>query len=102
MRELHEEYGLVPRDLAHAGKARFTYQGKDKEVEVHFFKITDFSGEPVETEEMKPQWFHIQELPYQNMWPDDVHWMPHFLSGQKFEGTFVFEGFDKILNHEIQ
>jgi hypothetical protein len=25
------------------------------------------------------------------MWADDVHWMPKFLAGEKFQGWFEFD-----------
>jgi len=32
-----------------------------------------------ETEEMKPEWFSIDEIPYDKMWDDDSYWMPRIL-----------------------
>ena len=54
------------------------------------FKSNNFKGKPIESEEMKPQWFHINEIPFKKMWPDDRHWMPLFLSGKKFRRKFLF------------
>ena len=57
-------------------------------MEVHVFSVTQFEGEPVETNEMRPQWFLHKEIPYAKMWPDDVHWLPLLLEGKNFNGTF--------------
>ena len=53
---------------------------------VHIFKAADFDGEPQETEEMRPGWFHVDEIPFKDMWPDDEYWMPMFLEDKIFKG----------------
>ena len=47
-------------------------------------------GEPTESEEMRPQWYKHHELPYETMWPDDIHWLPLALAGKRIEGEFHF------------
>ena len=49
-----------------------------KVLEVHIYKLTDFTGEPTETEEMRPEWFSFDEIPFSQMWSDDEHWFPLF------------------------
>ena len=100
-REIKEEVGLDVSELIEAGQIEFEYLGKDQIVEVHFYKILDFSGEPTESEEMKPKWFEVDSLPFVDMWPDDRYWMPMFLSGEKFKGKFKFEGYDNILEYSF-
>jgi len=68
---------------------------------VHIFKSESFSGIPTETEEMKPQWFDINQIPYSAMWQDDIHWMPLFLKDKKFSGKFIFDDQDNILDKEL-
>src|SRR3989344_1243357 len=58
-------------------------------------------GEPIETEEMRPQWFVFAEIPYDTMWPDDRYWIPLFLAGKKFRTKFLFGAGDVILEKEI-
>jgi hypothetical protein len=60
-------------------------------MEVHVFSATKFSGEPVESDEMRPQWFKIAEIPFDDMWSDDQYWLPMLLQGKKFTGTFLFD-----------
>lgn len=55
------------------------------------FHIGRFAGEPIETDEMRPEWFEHGAIPYSRMWADDVHWYPLFLRGSRFEGIFAFE-----------
>lgn len=70
---------------------------------VHVFKAESFSGEPGETEEARPKWFSIDDLPLEEMWPDDKYWVPKMLEGEKFLARFFFdEGGDEILEHDFE
>ena len=40
---------------------------------------------------MKPQWFNINEIPYDNMLPDDKFWMPYVLNNKKIDAYFEFD-----------
>jgi 8-oxo-dGTP diphosphatase/2-hydroxy-dATP diphosphatase len=100
-RELREEAGIEAEFLEKVGIIDFEFKGNPEILQVHIFKSTDFSGKPKESEEMKPQWWRIDEIPFKEMWPDDIHWMPLFLSGKKFKGKFLFGKSDVILEHEL-
>jgi 8-oxo-dGTP diphosphatase/2-hydroxy-dATP diphosphatase len=55
-RELLEEAGLTAYTLEKIGVMNFWWKGREENVlQVHYFASSDFSGEPVETEEMSPQ-----------------------------------------------
>lgn len=90
-REIEEEAGIEVLKLSKRGILDFEYQTGSKTLEVHIFSIDSYEGEPKETEEMKPQWFHISEIPFNKMWPDDTHWLPLFLDGKIFKGRFLFD-----------
>jgi 8-oxo-dGTP diphosphatase/2-hydroxy-dATP diphosphatase len=90
-RELKEEVGIEVKDLNKIGIIEFQFESDPKILEVHIFKSQDFLGEPLESEEMNPQWFFIEEIPFDKMWPSDMHWMPLFLKGKKFKGKFLFD-----------
>lgn len=53
--------------------------------------MNSWKGELDETEEMRPQWFLYNEIPYDHMWADDVHWLPHALRGEKLRGRVWFQ-----------
>ena len=73
IREMEEEAGIKLGKFKKLGILDFKFEKSGEEIEVHVFKGNDFSGEPRETEEMRPKWFHIDEIPFESMWPDDVY-----------------------------
>lgn len=52
--------------------------------------------------EMRPCWYSFDEIPFKDMWPDDIDWFPLLLKGAKFSGYFKFEGHDKIIDFTLQ
>ncbi len=101
-RELFEEAGISVNSIEKIGVLNFIWEHKKEEaLEVNIFKATDFVGEPQETEEMKPQWFSITEIPFEKMWADDKYWMQLFLNNKKFEGKFIFDEHNHIIEHEL-
>ncbi|MDP2926874.1 MAG: 8-oxo-dGTP diphosphatase [bacterium] len=100
-RETREESGIEINEVAEVGIIEFEFKGNPEILEVHIFKSNNFSGEPIETEEMKPEWFPVDKIPFEKMWPDDKYWLPLLLNGKKFRGKFVFDGSDNILRQEL-
>jgi len=100
-RELQEEAEIKVDCIEKVGIIEFEFKGNPEIMQVHIFKSKDFIGEPKETEEMRPQWWGIDEIPFKEMWPDDIYWMPLFLNGKKIKGRFLFDESDTILKHEL-
>lgn len=100
-RELLEESGIDANRIEEVGVINFETENSQEIYEVHIFKLENFIGEPVETEEMKPQWFDYDKIPFDNMWPDDKYWFPLLLSGKKFKGRFLFGENNTILSQEL-
>ena len=71
-------------------------------LEVNVFRVSEWQGEPRETEEMRPQWFTTDAIPYDEMWPDDIHWIPVFLTGKKFRTKFLFGEGDSVLENHVE
>lgn len=90
-RELEEESGIRPRGMTEVGILEFAFEGDPKVLETHVFKIGNFEGEPLETEEMMPKWFKFEQIPFEQMWPDDRYWFPYLLGGKSFRGKFLFD-----------
>lgn len=90
-REVLEEAGIKVTDMYKAGVLNFSFENDPKILEVHVFSASTFTGEPTESDEMKPKWFDIKDIPYEQMWSDDSHWLPLLLNGKKFNGSFLFD-----------
>ncbi len=102
-REVEEEIRVSVKEMEKKGIITFEFQDSQETLEVHIFHISEFKGEPTESEEMKPQWFNVDEIPFEEMWSDDKHWVPLFLEGKKFKGTLLFdnEKSNNMLNLEL-
>lgn len=100
-REVKEEAGVEVDALKPVGVIEFVFQGSPDVLEVHIFRAEHFRGEPTESEEMRPQWFSTDAIPFDEMWPDDRYWFPLFLSGKKFKGKFLFGAEDRIIENEL-
>ena len=100
-REVFEEAGVVVKDIGKVGTMEFSFKDKPEVLEVHLFRASDFDGEPVEGEEMRPKWFHVDELPFDKMWPDDKYWYPLFLENKKFDGKFFFKDLDSLIEYKL-
>lgn len=105
VRELREECGVrvAPEALVDAGELRFTFLAEaGKTIHVRLFRATQFDGEPIETEEMRPAWFTPETLPYDAMWSDDRVWMPRFLNGEHVRGWFRFNADNQHVAYELE
>ena len=102
-RELKEESGVSSSKLKFVGLITFTFKKKPEEaLRVHVFKSSEFSGEIIETEEMKPKWFDFKEIPYDNMWPDDKLWYDLLRKEVFFICKFNFSDEDTIIDYDIK
>lgn len=100
-REMREECGVHIHSMEKRGLMHFYFADGTENLEVHLFAVTKASGEPTESEEMFPQWFPVEALPFDHMWADDIHWMPYFLDGKYFEGEFHFQDVRTLLHYKI-
>lgn len=93
IRETQEEIGVIPLDYEKV--AIFDYdevvKGERTNVVMHMFLANDFSGTPIESDEMCPIWFDENNLPIDEMFGDDIHWYKFVLCGKKCKGKFVFD-----------
>ncbi len=106
MREIEEESGVRVEEehLEHLGTLDFYFTDKpDWDQRCMVYRITKWDGEPVESEEMKPQWFSFDEMPYESMWKGDDQWFPFFLRGERFSGEVHFgEEGKKVLSLRVE
>jgi len=97
LRELKEEAGISAK-LVPCGMILYFSEGTDHTFQIEVFRADDYEGEPVETDEMRPEWFDLPDsvgqnapIPWEKMWADDQHWYPIVLSGRCFVGRADFE-----------
>lgn len=102
IREAQEEIGVTPLNPKLMGKLRF-FMPNDPSFEYycHVYVTDTWQGEPVETEEMRPQWFGLDAIPYDEMWADDYLWLPLLLEGKLFEGRVVVDE-QTVTEHDIR
>ncbi|MEI7498258.1 MAG: 8-oxo-dGTP diphosphatase [Candidatus Falkowbacteria bacterium] len=97
VRETTEELNIIimPQDLIHAGELEFHYPGRSEDdlmrhVLAHVFITREWRDNPLESDEVKPEWFKIDKLPFEQMWADDPYWLPHVLDGKTVKAIFTF------------
>lgn len=102
-RETQEEIGVEIRQTSKVAELSFYFPHNPAwNQKVHVYFSESWNGEPSESEEMKPQWFSVQELPLNSMWPDDRFWVSEVLSGKLVKGIFVFSEGDVIQEKDVQ
>ncbi|XP_013928794.1 PREDICTED: 7,8-dihydro-8-oxoguanine triphosphatase [Thamnophis sirtalis] len=101
-RELQEESSLIVDTLQKMGQITFEFVGNAELMEVHIFRADSFHGEPTESDEMRPQWFGVDKIPFKEMWPDDIYWLPLLLQKKYFLGYFKFRGQETILEYTLK
>ena len=103
VREVWEETGLTASCLAERGVVDF-YFGEKPEPDwvVHIYTTSTFSGVPNESDEGEIRWFSLDEIPYDDMWEDDAHWLPVLLEGKRFRGVFIYDvDGTRLLRHRL-
>lgn len=103
VREMREESGVEVKNIKEVGVLEFIFPDKSQPIhEVHIYTSGEFEGAPSESEEMRPQWFAFDEVPYDEMWPDDRFWLPLVLAGKKISGRFEFGPGDTIVAQHLE
>lgn len=96
VRECQEEIGVTPLEYEKVAAHDFTFPDGTTDMQVHAYISHKWQGEPVESEEMAPQWFKIADIPYNDMWQDDIVWLPLVLKGKKLTAEFAFDTDDRM------
>ena len=94
IRELEEESGLIVSEnhLSNRGVLFFSFPAQpDWDQVVHIFLIKTWKGNPIESMEMTPFWFRINEIPYATMWDDSSYWLPLIVQGKRIQAKFSFK-----------
>jgi mutator protein MutT len=104
IREVKEETGLTIRDPVLKGLLGFYFGEKEKpDWTAYIYRVTEFIGELNPNEEGELRWFRFEDIPYDEMWEDDIHWLPHLLEGKKVTGTFWYdEKGEELVRHQLK
>jgi mutator protein MutT len=105
VRECFEEIGVTPTRWQAVGELDFVQDAETSDpwhMYVYAYMCDEWEGEPSESEEMMPKWFHVEDIPYGDMWDDDEFWLPYVLEGKKVRGEFTFDIDDRLLTHDVR
>lgn len=105
VRETEEEIGVTPLRWEKVAEHDFLMDSDTSapwHMYVHTYICEEWQGEPSESEEMKPQWYPVDEIPLEQMWADDPYWLPHVLAGKKAVGTYTFDSDNHLLTHTVR
>lgn len=100
IRETQEEAGVTPTNLRHVANLLFNFK-THPQMYCFAFIADQHQGQPTETEEARPDWFPINDLPFHQMWPDDRHWLPHVFDNKFVTATFHFDSQDQLVSHQL-
>lgn len=104
LRETMEEFSISPKNYKQIGYFEFIlfYKGERVQENMHVYFASDYDGEPTESEEMKPVWFDLDKIPYENMFQDDKIWLPLALNGKLLKGNFEFDENNNLLSQYVE
>lgn len=100
VREVQEELCITPVNPEFCGENLFQFTN-GYSIHVHTYMASNFTGLPEETDEAIPLWFPLEQIPYEEMWADDIIWIPEMLKGNRFKGHYLFDG-DQLLEHHLE
>ena len=93
---------ISKENLSKVASLNFIFPHKQEwDQKVHVFFVEEWEGNLKESEEMKPKWFETEKIPYEQMWSDDIHWLPRVLKGEKINGEFTFNEKDELTNTNL-
>ena len=103
VREVEEETGLtIIAPTFHGSFDVYFGPGDQPDWIVHVFSASRFVGRPRSSDEGLLRWFPEDQLPYEEMWPSDRHWLPAVLAGHSFQATLWFdERAEQLLDYSV-
>ena len=100
IREVEEEVFITPSDLSFVGVLDFYFPYVDNpnswNQRVFVYRTSKWTGTATESEEIKPEWYSVNELPFNKMWDDANYWLKDILAGQETWAQFTFDSNLKV------
>lgn len=93
VRELAEEAGLLvdPADADLAAYLDFRFPHRPEwDMTSHVFVVRRWAGQVRPCEEIRPQWFAVDALPFGQMWDEGRVWLPHVLRGERVQAQVAY------------
>jgi 8-oxo-dGTP diphosphatase len=93
IREVREELdiALFPERLTKIAIVTFFAAG-EAFFECHVYRTNTFEGELQETDDMIPNWYDNENLPYERMLEADRLWFKKAVDGEKFNANVYYQG----------
>lgn len=103
IREAEEEISVKIKNFYKVAELTFYFsENPDWNQNVYVYLAESWEGEPIENEEMFPQWYPVDKIPYDSMWPDDIFWLPEIIQGKKIKASFTLDVNDTVLEKKIK
>ncbi len=104
-REAQEEINVEIRisSLEKVAELDFRFAGQSQWDQVgNVYICRNWQGMPEESEEMKPEWFAVKNIPYEKMWASDGVWLPRVLSGEKVRGVLLLGEANTVISIDLE
>lgn len=103
IRETKEEANIIPTKYEKVGVLDFDEYIKNERTKLRFYLYitSEWDSEIEETDEMIPEWFDINNIPYDSMFPYDKYWLPMVLEGKKIKAHFNFDKDWNLVSRKI-
>lgn len=103
IRECQEEIGVTPQGITPVALLTFHVHKSTNPVDIqcHVYVCRSWQGQPIETDEMAPQWFAQSAIPYNRMWAADTYWLPEVLKGNFVTASFTLDAAEQVTSQHI-
>ena len=95
LRETAEEVGIELGSAECRAELRFVERDGPQWLGFAFVARVDDTPRAIESDEARPFWCAVDDIPYDRMWPDDRIWLPRILAAPStadvLVGNFLFE-----------
>jgi 8-oxo-dGTP diphosphatase len=100
IREVAEEVSITldSADLDHRATIDYPFRGRPEHSQrSHVYLATRWSGNPLPSAELDPQWFPLAGIPWGEMWSDAALWLPRVLDGERLAAEIEMGYSDEVL-----